>query len=180
MRSILSAISFCLVLLAGTTSNAQNIWQGSDTLTTYSSEWNWFFNQSHKWVGRDSSKAFQLARAYSDSVSNRPEIFKAHSNSLFGLLYLKLNENQASVKPFRIAAKQYAQSEDSLLTGYTFRNVGLAFAGQGQLDSALDYYYHGLSYLDSMKAPYFYALTSSEIARSLFALFNFDYSSKYF
>jgi len=149
-------------------------------LTTYSSEWNWFFNQSHKWVGRDSSKAFQLARAYSDSVSNRPEIFKAHSNSLFGLLYLKLNENQASVKPFRIAAKQYAQSEDSLLTGYTFRNVGLAFAGQGQLDSALDYYYHGLSYLDSMKAPYFYALTSSEIARSLFALFNFDYSSKYF
>ena len=180
MRSIFSVLSFYILLFTYTSSKAQNIWQGSDTLSTYTSEWNWFFSQSHKWVSRDSSKAFQLARAYADSVSKRPEVFKAHSSSLFGLLYLKLNENQASVMPFRVAARQYALAKDSLLSGYTYRNIGLAYAGQGQLDSALDYYYQGLSYLDSTKSPYFYALTSSEIARSLFALFNFDYSSKYF
>jgi|GEM_PF-1713991 len=180
MRSILSAFLFFFLFVSQQQINAQNIWQGSDTLTTYSSEWKWFFNQSHKFVGRDSSKAFRLARAYADSAQSRPTIFQAHSNSLFGLLFLKLSENAASVKPFRIAGKQYSNAGDSSMAGYSYRNVGLAFAGQGQLDSALDYYYNSLSYLDSLKSPYFYALTTSEIARSLFALFNFDYSGKYF
>ena len=128
----------------------------------------------------DTAKAFELAREFSDSLLSASPILRGEVLQNIGIMRMITEEYDRSIPVFREALKLFRELGDSSRTGYVYRNLGLAQSNMGRPDSALDNYYLSLTYLDSLRSPYYYALTSRGLARTLFSLYTFEYSAQYY
>ncbi len=158
---------------------AQNIIKSKPKNLGVEAEWDWYKNTSRELLFTDSSAAFNLLRHYIDSNSNSNSLTIAHAWAHWGSLLAQKANYSLSMPKFRRALNLYKPTNDSLLLGYTYRNLGYAHFQNNALDSALDHFYPSLLYLDSNRFAFFYALTARDLGKALFVLHNYNFSQRY-
>lgn len=136
--------------------------------------------ESRSLLGIDTSLAFKRARAYIDSTNEGNQILRGEAFGNLGVLHLMTDRASKAVRPLRKSMLLFRASGDSVRTGYAYRNLGMAQNRLERPDSALDNYYLSLSYIDSLRSTYFYALSAFEMARTLFSLQTHEYSARYY
>lgn len=128
----------------------------------------------------DTALAFRRAKSYIDSAGTDSPVLKGEAYMNLAVLHIMSEKSKLGLRPLRRAIDEYQKENDSIRIGYAYRNIGLAQNNLLRPDSALDNYYLSLTYIDSNRSTHFYALSSYEMARTLFGLQTYDYSEIYY
>lgn len=158
--SRLSQVIACLFLLSCSLKAQQykplnipdSIFRSLDTLTDLTEKLDFLNLKSRSLIRKEPKLAFRI-NDYAQTIATEHQSNKMRGLVKLerGILHSMLAEHTLARSFFKDAEVYYKLERDSMRLGYLYRNIAIGFSREGMQDSALNYCYESMYYLDQDK-----------------------------